>query len=301
MPNAFSFKQMSIITGSLLGDGHLTKPRSLKANSYFEKPQKGSRRSYLEWHYQALQPFSSRLNDCANTCEGKKYPRSTFATKALPIFTDLRNKWYPNSKKIVPLDLVLTPLSIAIWFFDDGSNHVKKRQCRFATNSFSIEECEFLCEQLEQHQISCSLSGNQIQVHTSSYKTLIEMVSPYMLWDCFEYKVDYRDSQLKFTTSEEANEMQTLYESGMKQTQIAEKMGKSVSCISNVLRGGRQVSVGSKSGLSLSNTSGVKGVSWDKSRDKWKAYTKVSGKTKNLGRYSTKEEAEEILRVFNTI
>jgi AP2 domain/HNH endonuclease len=39
------------------------------------------------------------------------------------------------------------------------------------------------------------------------------------------------------------------------------------------------------------NTSGYKGVSWDKSREKWLARTSVDGALKNVGRYATAREA----------
>lgn len=39
------------------------------------------------------------------------------------------------------------------------------------------------------------------------------------------------------------------------------------------------------------NTSGVRGVRWDKDRNRWFAYITHNQKMKNLGRYETKEEA----------
>lgn len=39
------------------------------------------------------------------------------------------------------------------------------------------------------------------------------------------------------------------------------------------------------------NTSGVLGVCWDKSRNKWKAQINVDGKNKGLGRYDSKDDA----------
>lgn len=39
------------------------------------------------------------------------------------------------------------------------------------------------------------------------------------------------------------------------------------------------------------NTSGYKGVSWDSTRQKWKAGITVKQKARNLGRFSTPEEA----------
>ena len=39
------------------------------------------------------------------------------------------------------------------------------------------------------------------------------------------------------------------------------------------------------------NTSGTTGVIWDRNRNKWRASIKLNGKTKYLGRFSTKEAA----------
>jgi hypothetical protein len=48
---------------------------------------------------------------------------------------------------------------------------------------------------------------------------------------------------------------------------------------------------GSNQKLSSKNTSGVTGVSYDSSRDKWKAEIKVNKERFNLGRFGTKDEA----------
>lgn len=45
-----------------------------------------------------------------------------------------------------------------------------------------------------------------------------------------------------------------------------------------------------------SNTSGIKGVCYDKARDKWSAELKVENKRYKLGRFKTKEEAAEKVR-----
>jgi len=44
-------------------------------------------------------------------------------------------------------------------------------------------------------------------------------------------------------------------------------------------------------GKQANNTSGYKGVTWDKITNKWVAQIRVYGKHKNLGRFHTKEEA----------
>lgn len=47
-------------------------------------------------------------------------------------------------------------------------------------------------------------------------------------------------------------------------------------------------------GLKKSNTSGAKGVVWDKSRNKWRVQIRINGKKTNLGRYENFEEAVEV-------
>lgn len=44
-------------------------------------------------------------------------------------------------------------------------------------------------------------------------------------------------------------------------------------------------------GAKARNTSGFKGVTWDKSREKWQAAIRVNCKTKHIGRYSNPEAA----------
>jgi hypothetical protein len=46
-------------------------------------------------------------------------------------------------------------------------------------------------------------------------------------------------------------------------------------------------------GLVRTNTSGFKGVNWDKVKQKWRAQIKTNGKKKHLGHFNTKEEAYE--------
>jgi hypothetical protein len=48
--------------------------------------------------------------------------------------------------------------------------------------------------------------------------------------------------------------------------------------------------------LNRNNTSGFKGVSYDKLNRKWMAHARLDGKFINLGRYHTPEEADEAAR-----
>lgn len=54
-------------------------------------------------------------------------------------------------------------------------------------------------------------------------------------------------------------------------------------------------------GLQKNNSSGIKGVYWDKNRKKWEAYCQYQRKKKTLGRYNTKEEAELVAKSYRKI
>lgn len=49
--------------------------------------------------------------------------------------------------------------------------------------------------------------------------------------------------------------------------------------------------------LSSRNTSGVKGVTWDKAKNKWKAQIRFKGKNYHLGRYETIEDATKVRKL----
>lgn len=64
-----------------------------------------------------------------------------------------------------------------------------------------------------------------------------------------------------------------------------------VDCRKQNLRKYNQNKNSKNTSLSKNNTSGIIGVSWEKSRQKWKAQIKVNYKAMSLGRYDDKEEA----------
>lgn len=76
---------------------------------------------------------------------------SEFYTKRSLDFTKFRKLWYPDGKKIIPKDLDISPLSLAIWFCNDGCLIVTKQSTciKIATNGFSKSDVEFLQRNLK--------------------------------------------------------------------------------------------------------------------------------------------------------
>ena len=155
-------------------------------------------------------------------------------------------------RKIVPTDIKLTPLALCLWHMDDGSNNQTDANIELNTQSFTVDEVEFLIERLKKdlgidsHKKTGGKEGQyKIYIGRGSYFDFIEMIKPHVEWDCFRYKIDtsgYNKQPHRgethsgsILTENNVREIFRLRDEGMLQKDIAEKMG--VSNISAVLSG----------------------------------------------------------------
>ena len=231
----------------MLGDGYLHKTSNKHPNSYFVKKQCKKYKEYVEWHHEQFSPFSISINKVFSehklsfNKETQKIEREqvkkhlsayTFKTCSHPIFTELRNIWYPNGKKIVPKNIELTPLSIAIWFCDDGSNNYEQRQATFCTHSFTSKEVRFLCKKLKDFDIKANVrfakyaSGKKpiLKVNSQSYDTLINIVKPYIEWDCMKHKINWRSAKKQWEYSGKFTEDQITEIRDLRETKSAREI-----------------------------------------------------------------------------
>lgn len=134
-------KQREIITGLILGDGHLeTRTNSKTYRLKVEHSIK--QKDYVLWLY----------NELKNLIPGEIYEtkRDTrhfigFRTYSTSLFRFYGKQFYPCGKKVIPIviDKILTPLALAIWFMDDGSKKSKKHKTyNIHTLGFSKEDLE---------------------------------------------------------------------------------------------------------------------------------------------------------------
>jgi hypothetical protein len=197
-----SAKQLEIITGSLLGDGHLTTPTKATFNSYFQEEHCVAQEEYCRWKYEQLKPFSRRF------FTNKQRASCVLRTLCHPVLTALEQKWYKrdengnrmlnkNGKKIkvLPPDLILTPLSLAILYLDDGTNIPKRRSVTIATHCFNYSNVEVLCNLIKSLGIdNCkTVKGPMIYIGASSYLKFIDLVGEYVFSDCMKYKIDLKE------------------------------------------------------------------------------------------------------------
>jgi len=254
-------EQNEILIGSLLGDGTI-KLGSL--NCSFVKKQCKKYKVYVDWHLDKLSLYSSKIHEihsddkliCQNgIIEHIKTENRLigyrFYTHQHPVFTKFRNKWYPEGNKIIPTDLKLTPLSIAIWFCDDGNNSFNNREAQIATQSFTFDEADFLCELIKEFNIQPSImtkisakTGRKqpiLKCNSKSYDNLIELIKPYVIWDCMSHKIKWRPAMEQWQISGKLTEDDVLQIFKLseihKQHKIANIFNVHKNTISSLLRG----------------------------------------------------------------
>lgn len=274
----FTEMQKQIIDGSLLGDASIW-TNFKNPNKKFTKAQSKldnigcDKCSYMDWHMKEFKEFSSSVKP--NSFKGinnKIYNKYTFTTHMDKLWNDVEKRWYivnldnnnNNIKriKIVPKDLVLTPLTLCIWHMDDGCNNPKDANIELNTQGFSVEDIDFLIDRLDKdlniksHKKKDRNNQFKIYVGRESYFDFIEMIKPHVEWDCFQYKIDTsaynkkphkgEDHSLSILTESKVKEIFKLSDSGLPQKDIAKKIGVSKANISLILSGERWSHLGMK-------------------------------------------------------
>lgn len=124
----FSLPQnlQDILVGLTLGDLYISKPKTC-INARLEFTQGVIHMEYLQHLYKLFGAFCGMVPKTPTRAPDKRtgeiYDTVIFYTYSLPCFLEFYNLFYPDGKKIVPLNIgsLLTPLGLAYWISDDGS------------------------------------------------------------------------------------------------------------------------------------------------------------------------------------
>ena len=181
-------KQHAILVGSLLGDGALRKQGKRK-NALLEVNHAYKYKSYVDWKYNH---FYHYVLTCPKARQGTGIRVAyRFTTRSLPVFTNYYEWFYKNGKKQIPSNLILDPISLAVWFMDDGS---KSRNALYLnTQQFTKDEQQLLSiklrEQFEIHStLHCDKKYHRLYINTKSVPKMIEIIRANIL-PCFRYKI----------------------------------------------------------------------------------------------------------------
>ncbi len=191
--------QRDIVVGLTLGDGHLetqNNGRTYKLkieHSVFQK-------EYLDWLYAEFHNWV-RMTPKLRLKDNKpfSYHFSTYSHESLGFYG---KQFYNNKKKIIPIDIekLLTPLSLAIWFMDDGSLKSKRH------NTYIIHTLGFKRNELERVQnVLLKKFGIETSLHKQKQKYLRlyilsksaekfrDVVSPYII-PSLKYKLGNKNA-----------------------------------------------------------------------------------------------------------
>jgi hypothetical protein len=138
---------LSILIGSLLGDGHMEKDGEGSRFAFYQGKKNGE---YLLWLHkrllelgyckQELPLIQTRLD-----LKGELRYYYRFRTFTYSSFNWIYEAFYVNGRKVLPLFIeeYLSAEALAIWIMDDGTHH-KNRGLRFCSHNFLLEECQFM-------------------------------------------------------------------------------------------------------------------------------------------------------------
>ncbi len=180
---------IQVLIGSLLGDSHLEK-RGEGVRVKFEQTSRNV--EYLIWFHKFL-AFRGYCSDTKPKLfkQIKKknfvYHGYNFSTFSFSSLTWLYERFYINHVKHLPIALLnefLEPISLAIWFINDGS--ILGKGYKIATNCFDKNELEELCQLLYiKFNLECSLHKDRkdfnLYIKSTSAKKFAELVEPHII------------------------------------------------------------------------------------------------------------------------
>jgi len=196
MNSLLTKRQQDILIGSVLGDGGIYARD--QGNPYYYVKQSEKNRDYIFWLYQEF----------SNLCPSQPKQRRDnnqwyFYSSRLESFTPFRISFYESGRKRIPIEigkLLTSPLSLAIWYMDDGTlDYRVKDHCAFSltVNCFNNGEVELLSNALKKNFGILSTIQNplcrgkrypKLYIGARGREKFLKFVQPH-IHKCFAYKL----------------------------------------------------------------------------------------------------------------
>jgi recombination protein RecA len=175
-----SDEERAVIIGSLLGDGYMRIVPG-RRDAFLEINHSAKAREYVDWKYAILK----------NICTSPPHVRATngdrqayrFFTQQHGELTQLYALWYVQKKKVIPKDITLNPLILAVWYMDDGSKS-RDSDVYLNTQQFSMNDQRRLLHLLRTLGINARLNKDKqyhrIRILKESLPRFMQLVAPYV-------------------------------------------------------------------------------------------------------------------------
>lgn len=173
---ALTAEEHAVVLGSLLGDGSMR----CKRNALLEVNHSAAQREYVDWKYDRLRRLVSNPPQ-SRTTNGLRLAYR-FVTLSLPSLTPYYRAFYGSGRKAVP-QIALSPLSLAVWFMDDGSR--SRSSAYLNTQQFGPCDQERLMGALASFGIDATLNRDKcyqrIRIRTASIVRFAALIAPHVL------------------------------------------------------------------------------------------------------------------------
>lgn len=180
--------QRSLIIGSVLGDGYIRIMPGRK-DAFLEVNHSLKAKDYVDWKYFVLKNICNSEPKERETNEGRHAYR--FFTKQDKEITEIYNLFYRDGKKIIPKELEINPIVLAVWLMDDGSK--SNGGVYLNTQQFSMLDQKRLLHKLREIGLRARLNRDKkyyrIRFLKESIPKLIEIVQPHII-PSMRYKIE---------------------------------------------------------------------------------------------------------------
>lgn len=186
--------QKQVLIGTMLGDASFRMVKN-EVSPSMSCAHGIKQKEYCEYKTKIFESLGAKCNyHKRNTIDkrtGIYYEDYTMRIPANPEFLPYFKSFYPNGKKVIPIDLFnqFTGVSLAFMFMDDGSK--TPSGYRISTNCFTQSNImQFQNFLLEKFNIETSLcADNSIYIRANSRNLFTYIVSPYVI-ECMKYKLN---------------------------------------------------------------------------------------------------------------
>ncbi|MDD2731730.1 MAG: hypothetical protein PHI53_00875 [Candidatus Pacebacteria bacterium] len=191
-------KQKRLLIGTLLGDGTLElngRYARLRINHSLKQ------KTYVEWKHKLLYKLAARdrivcFSRNADLRTNKTYYFCRFDTNTNFLLDRFYKIFYVNGKKRVPNNIIKVlndPLSLAVWFMDDGYKRNDCNSLRISTDAFTFKEQILLKNCLKENfNIDCKIHRKgkywNIYIPSLEAKKFSRIIKPYIIPE-MKYKI----------------------------------------------------------------------------------------------------------------
>ncbi|OGZ65777.1 MAG: hypothetical protein A2822_01175 [Candidatus Staskawiczbacteria bacterium RIFCSPHIGHO2_01_FULL_41_41] len=181
---ALTERQREILIGCVLGDAHIQPQGKICIE------QSTHQKEYVLWKFRELKnlsyPAEPREIFRKDTRSGKEYHSIYFYLRQY--FRSWRNIFYREGKKVFPDNIILTPLSLAVWYMDDGC--LSKGKSTISIEGFDEESRNNVQKAfLNQFHIETVIGkSKKLVIKKKSQDLFYSLISPHII-PSMEYKI----------------------------------------------------------------------------------------------------------------